>query len=186
MKRSLLVGAICSLVILSGFAGCGNSSSVCGLQPDGGRGDDTLTPSAQACTDRMSIGFAREFGSGTYLGSSPLETIVIRNGGLADLKVSSATFTGDSAFKITTEPKDLPATIKGNQNFFVQVIFSPTEPKLYSGTLTVISDAEKSPSLEFAITGCGVPSDGGYSPCFRDCSIPADGGKSPCADAGTP
>lgn len=130
-------------------------------------GDD-LTTSAQVCSDRGSLGFAQEFGSGTLIGQRPQDTISIKNGGLADLTITSANFSGDSAFTVTTEPGTLPATIKGNKYFFVRVIFAPTEARAYSGKITIQSNAEKAPSLEIPISGCGVPTDGGTTPCYRD------------------
>ena len=169
MKRSLLVTCASVLWILAGFTGCQAPESVCGFLPDGGQGDaDYLTKEAQSCPDRGSLGFSREFGSGTFIGRQPQETLSIRNGGIADLTISTANYTGDSAFKVTTEPTMLPATIKGNKSFYVRVVFAPTEARLYTGKLTVQSNGENAPSQEFEISGCGVPDDGGTSPCYRD------------------
>lgn len=166
MKR-LLVGCISSLAILSGFAGCGNPA----VLPDGGSAvctGDYLSESAQACADRRSLGFSREFGSGTFIGFKPQDTLSIKNGGIADLVIQSANYSGDSAFTVTTEPATLPATIQGNKSFFMRVVFAPTEAKLYTGKIVVQSNAARDPSIEFEITGCGVPQDGGTSPCYRD------------------
>lgn len=160
MKHSLLIGCISSLAILSVFPACGKPPVAC----DG----DSLTQAAQACADRSSLGFAREFGSGTFIGQRPQETLSIKNGGIGDLTISSANFSGDSAFTLTTEPANVPATIQGNKYFYMRVVFAPTEAKLYTGKITVQSNAEKSPSLEFQVTGCGVPTDGGSTPCYRD------------------
>ncbi|MDP2273553.1 MAG: hypothetical protein Q8N23_35110 [Archangium sp.] len=160
MKRSLIVGCISSLAILSGLAACGKAPVAC----DG----ESLTNAAQACPDRASLGFAQEFNSGTFIGTSVPEAIRIQNGGIADLNITSATFSGDTAFTLSTEPSTLPATIKGNKNFFIRVLFAPTEAKLYTGKITVQSNAELAPSLEFDVSGCGVPTDGGTSPCYRD------------------
>lgn len=158
--KQLLVGCLSSVAILSGFSSCGKEPVAC-------MGDD-LTTAAQACSDRASLGFAQEFGSGTFIGSRPQDTLSVKNGGIADLVITSANYSGDSAFMVTTEPASLPATIKGNKYFFMRVVFAPTEARAYSGKITVQSNAEKSPSIEFAITGCGVPTDGGTSPCYRD------------------
>ena len=168
MKKRVLPAASL-LAILLGSTGCQTSDSVCGRLPDGGKGDpDFLTNRAQACPDRASLGFAQEFNSGTFIGTSVPEPLRIKNGGLEDLKVSSVTFSGDSAFTVNTEPSMLPADIKGNKNLFINVFFAPTEAKLYTGKITVQSNAEQSPSLEFQVSGCGVPRDGGTSPCYRD------------------
>ena len=167
MKRTLIIGCISSLAILSGFSACGNPA----VLPDGGSAictGDYLDTVAQACADRGSLGFAREFNSGTFIGRRPLETISIKNGGVADLTITSANFTGDSAFTVTTEPAALPAVIKGNKYFYIQVVFAPTEARLYTGKIKVLSNGQLSPEREFELSGCGVPEDGGTSPCYGD------------------
>jgi hypothetical protein len=127
---------------------------------------------AQACADRSSLGFAQEFGSGTFIGQRPQDTLSIKNGGLADLTITSANFSGDSAFTVTTEPASLPATIQGNKYFYMRVVFAPTEAKLYTGKITVQSNAENGVTREFPVSGCGVPTDGGVSTCYRDGGTP--------------
>ena len=167
MKRSLLVACVSVLGILSSFTSCGAPDSVCGLLPDGGKGDpDVLTSKAQACTDRGGLGFAREFNSGTFIGQKPQDTLSIKNGGIEDLTITSADFSGDSAFTVTTEPAALPATVKGNKYFYMRVVFAPTQAKLYTGKITVKSNAQLNPERVFDISGCGVPLDGGSSPCY--------------------
>ncbi len=166
MKR-MLIGCISSLAILSGFSACGNPA----VLPDGGSAictGDYLDKPAQACADRLSLGFSREFGSGTFIGQRPQDTLSIKNGGIEDLKITSANLSGDSAFTLTTEPASLPADIKGNKYFYMRVVFAPTEARLYTGKIVVQSNGALSPSREFELTGCGVPADGGTSPCYRD------------------
>lgn len=165
MKRSLLVVCVSVLGILSG---CEASNSVCGFLPDGGKGDpDVLTNAPQACADRAGLGFSREFNSGTFIGQKPQDTLSIKNGGIQDLVITSADYTGDPAFTVTTEPATLPATIKGNKYFYMRVVFAPTQAKLYEGKITVKFDPSKNiPERVFEITGCGVPLDGGSSPCY--------------------
>lgn len=168
MMRSVFVGCVSVVAILASFTGCQPPDSVCGFRPDGGKGDpEYLTPAAQACADRASLGFAQEFNSGTFIGTSAQETLTIRNGGIADLNISAASFSGDSAFMFSTQP-EVPAAIKGNKTFYMRVLFAPTEAKAYSGKITVQSNAANAPSLEFTVSGCGVPADGGTSPCYGD------------------
>ena len=62
----------------------------------------------------------------------------------------------------------LPANITGNKYFYMRVVFAPTEARLYTGKIVVLSSGGRSPSLEFELSGCGVPADGGTSPCYRD------------------
>lgn len=160
MKRALIVGSITALAILSGFSACGKEPVAC----DG----ESLMPEAHACPDRASLGFGQEFNTGTLIGTSPIQTIRVQNGGLKDLTVTRAVVSGDGAFKLTTEPKDLPATIKGNKNFYMQVSFAPTEAKQYCGKITLESNAANADAgvQEFRLSGCGVPADGGSSPCY--------------------
>lgn len=167
MQRSILLGSLASLAILSGFSACGKAPVACDA--------DSLMQNAHVCPDRESLGFAQEFNSGTFIGQRPQDTIAVRNGGLADLEVSSATISGDPAFTLTTEPATLPATIKGNKYFYMRVVFAPTEARAYSAKITVQSNAENAPSREFQVSGCGVPTDGGTSPCYGNRT-----------DAGTP
>jgi hypothetical protein len=127
-----------------------------------------LLNKAQQCPDRIALQFGLEVGSGTFIGTKPIESISIRNGGLENLSVSAVTLSGDSAFSVKTEPATLPAAIKGKQYFFVQVSFAPTQAKLYSGTLTIQSNAENTPSQVIQLSGCGIPTDGGVSPCYFD------------------
>ena len=154
MKKTLLA----ALLTVATLTACGAPPKVCD--------PDVLLDAAQACPDRASIGFAQEFGSGTVIGTSVQNSIRVLNGGLADLHVSSVTFTGDSAFTMKTAPDTLPATIKGNQNFLVTVYFAPTEAKAYTGSIVISSDAQNEPSLTIGVSGCGVPTDGGTSPCY--------------------
>jgi len=167
MKR-LIIGSVASFFILSGFASCGKAPTACS--------GDSLLDKAQLCPDRTSLGFAQEFGSGTLIGTKPQDTISIRNGGVADLHVTAATLTGDPEFSLTIAydvsdggaGTDIPASITGDKNLFLRVVFAPTKAKAYSGTITVESDAENTPSATFPVSGCGIPSDGGVSPCYKD------------------
>lgn len=160
MTRALLLGSIAG-VILSIFPACGKAPVPC----DG----DSYMPEPHSCPDRASIGFSQEFGSGTFIGTSAQESLSIRNGGTPDLQISEITFSGDSAFTMLPEPMP-PSTIKGGKNQYVRLTFAPTEAKAYSGTLTVKSNAVNvtGGTQTFAVTGCGVPTDGGTSPCYRD------------------
>jgi hypothetical protein len=167
MKR-LIIGSVASFFILSGFASCGKAATVCS--------GDSLLDKAQLCPDRSSLGFAQEFGSGTLIGTKPQDTISIRNGGIADLHITTASLAGDPEFSLSIAydlsdggtGADIPATITGDKNIFLRVIFAPTKAKAYTGTITVASDAENTPSVTFPVSGCGIPADGGVSPCYRD------------------
>jgi len=172
--RRIVAAAALGLCILVGFGACGKPPAICD--------PDNLTKNPQLCPDRDSLGFAQEFHSGTFIGTKAYETLSMRNGGTDDLVLTNVTISGDSNFKYTaswTDSSGAPITvtgsgtlagtsIKGNQTGFVQVEFSPAAAKQYTGTLTVVSNAENSPNKIFAVSGCGVPTDGGSSPCYAD------------------
>jgi hypothetical protein len=164
MTRALLVGCIAG-AILSIFPACGKAPVPC----DG----ESLMPDPHACPDRASLGFAQEFGTGTLIGTAPQESLAIRNGSVADLKIDDVTFSGDSAFTVTAEPMT-PATIKGNKYMYLRVVFAPTQAKQYTGTITMKSNAVNYDGgvLQFPVSGCGIPADGGASPCYRDGGTP--------------
>jgi len=165
MKRSLIIAAVFGIVV--GFVGCGNPPAPCA--------GDSLLQRPQLCPDRDSLGFAQEFGSGTFIGTKPVENLAIRNGGIEDLTLSAVATTGDPAFKFSASWDDTPGdndipgiSVKGNTTVFIQVEFAPTQAKQYTASVTVTSNAENSPQKVFQVSGCGVPADGGASPCYRD------------------
>lgn len=165
MKR--LVGIISASLLVVGAWACGAPPKACD--------PDALLDKAQLCSDRDSLGFAQEFGSGTFIGQAPIESLAIRNGGIADLSLMTITTTGDSEFKYTASWDDMPTdttipstSVKGNKSVVIQVAFSPKAAKAYSGSITISSNAQNFPSKTFNVSGCGVPTDGGTSPCYRD------------------
>ena len=125
-----------------------------------GCGKPTLPDHPQLHLDRDSIGFGQEFGSATFIGTRPQESLLLENGGLEPLVISSVTLTGDSAFTL-----DGPTSneVKGKDHTFLRVIFAPTQSKTYSGTLNILSNAENAPQKTVAVTGAGVkqPTDAG-------------------------
>jgi hypothetical protein len=149
--------------------------SACGAKPSGPCDPDQLAAKAQLCPDRLSLGFGLEFNRGEFIGTSPIDNFVLRNGGVEDLVFNSVIVNGDSAFKYTaswdSDPNDatIPgATVKANQVVLVQVEFTPRAAKLYTGSLKIVSNAQNTPDLTLQVSGCGVPADGGTSPCYRD------------------
>lgn len=170
MKRSKILAAITTLILV-GFMACGKAPTVC----DG----ESLLSKAQLCPDRDSLGFAQEFRSGTYIGVTAFENLALRNGGVETLAISEITVTGDDAFTYqaswdtdTGDGKIPPTDIIGAKTGFIEVRFKPTQAKAYTAKLTVTSNAQNSPTKTFDISGCGVPTDGGTSPCY--CKPAAD------------
>jgi len=95
---------------------------------------------------------------GTKVGQKPQENLSVNNEGLADLHISAIKFEGDSVFTVAPLVAP-PVTVKGKQATFVNIIFAPTEPKTYTGKITIESDAENTKSLEVPVSGLGI--DGG-------------------------
>ena len=180
MKRSRILAAV-STVILMCFTACGKPPAPCEA--------DTLLTKAQICTDRDSLGFAQEFRSGTFIGATAFENLAIRNGGVETLKLSDISVTGDSAFTYiaswddnVADGKIPPTDIVGAKTAFIEVRFKPTQAKAYTASLVIASSAQNVPTKTLAISGCGVPTDGGTSPCY--CKPAADActvaGQSSC------
>ncbi len=185
LSRKCLVAAFALVGIIA--SGCGKAGAACTK--------DSLLDLPQLCPDREGLGFAQEFGTGTPLGRRDTESLLLRNGGLKNLDISSVTTSGDSAFQFTSSWDQTPndnridgTSIAPNKTGVIQVEFRPTEGKAYTATLTVQSNAANAPNKVFQISGCGVPTDGGTSPCYRfvDCSRINDAGVSVCVDAGRP
>jgi hypothetical protein len=148
-------------VAVSLFSNCGpNNQMPCA--------PDVLLDKAQSCPDHIAMQFGLEVRSGTRIGTAPIESVAIRNGGLEDLTISSVSVLGDSAFTVMTAPGMLPAAIKGKKNFIVTVAFAPTQAKLYTGSLSIVSNAQNTPTQVIQLSGCGIPTDGGTTPCYLD------------------
>jgi len=116
-------------------------------------GGNDLPVKPQLKLDRSSIGFGQEFGSGTFVGTSPQQSIQITNGGQQDLVISGTTLTGDPAF---TKNGPSTTTLKSNEQTFVQLIFTPTAAGNFSAKLNIASNAENAPSQDVPVTGKGI------------------------------
>lgn len=134
MRKALL------MAIFIGLAGCGKGA------PD-------LPVAPQLITDRDSLGFGQENGSGTYVGTSAANSIQLLNQGQDDLVIQSVDLSGDSAF--TMEGPDVDTVISGT-SALVTVYFTPPSADTFSATLTITSNAENAPTKEIEITGLGI------------------------------
>lgn len=141
LQRSLFLGFIFFLL-----TGCGKEGA--------------LPQKPQLVLDRDSIGFGQEFGSGTFLGTQPQESLLIENGGLENLTLANVTLTGDGEFKLEGPTLN---ELKGKEHTFLRVLFAPTQVKTYSAVITINSNAENAPTKLVSVSGRGVkPSaDGG-------------------------
>lgn len=143
---------------------------------------DSLMDTPYSCPDRASLGFGQEFGTATIIGTRPVESLVIQNGGVETLKVSEASYSGDSAFRVTFEP-EAPASIEGNKRLFVQVEFAPEKAQAYSGVVTIVSNAANAEggAQTFRVSGCGIPPDSNTA-CTSDADC--SGANQKCAVRG--
>ncbi len=118
----------------------------------------------QLVLDRDSIGDGGvDFGA-WFLTTKPQESLMIKNGGVETLSLTSVTKTGDSAFTIrgTNDDGSFPTEVKGLDRTYVQIIFTPTAVKTYSATITIVSNAENTPNRVVSVVGRGAaPEDGG-------------------------
>lgn len=126
----------------------------------------------QIQTDKDSIGFGLEYNSGTYVGTSTQESILIENTGMEDLVITSANITGSASFApaFTLQGPD-KTTVPWKQHAFITVFFKPTQAQKYytedktdpnnikivpAVKLTIVSNAENTPSKEILLSGLGV------------------------------
>jgi hypothetical protein len=141
MARPSLASALLILVV---FAAC----------------EKPLPEKPQLITDVDSIGFGQEFGSGTFIGTSAQRSLQIFNGGLTPLNIQSTTMTGNDVDAFVVE-QPLKTMVKGQETTFMRFFFQPKQARVYSATLTIISDAENAPNKQIAISGRGINPDGG-------------------------
>jgi hypothetical protein len=164
------VAGFCLTVATGG--GGGNTGG--GAGGGGGSGD----AGAQLDLDRASLGFDQEFGSGTWLRTSPQQSLLVRNGGDQPLQVTGATLSGAdaTAFEIA-QPTPAMSLARGEQTF-VRVLFSPMQARAYSATLTVTSNA--GPAVTVPLTGQGVtPYGTGVAGTNPECRSLSDCGSPP-------
>ncbi len=136
---------VLGFTIFLALVACGNTPS--------------LPQKPQLITDRDSLGFGQEFGSGTYIGTSTQNSLMIENQGLDPLVLNQVTIAGDSAFVLDPASS---TTIKAKARAFLRITFTPTQAKVYTATITIDSNAENTPHKTVDVTGKGiVGGDGG-------------------------
>ncbi len=106
-----------------------------------------------------SIDFGQSQGFGVYVGTIREQGIQIRNGGINDLLISSATLTGDSQFTLTPP---LTTQVMGQKSTFMQVTFRPTAAQVFNASITINSNADNTSVMQLGVSGLGVAApDGG-------------------------
>ena len=123
-----------------------------------GKSTDTLPLTPQLVTDRDSLGFGQENGSGTFVGTSVQNSLLVQNEGQKDLVISNVSLSGDSAFDF--EGPDI-TTVKSGQSALITVFFTPPAAGTYTGKLTITSNADNKPTKDVTLSGLGIDPDGG-------------------------
>jgi hypothetical protein len=135
-------------LIFVALAACGNEDDV------------ELTDEPQVFVDRNVLQFDTEYGSGTYIGATTFNTLIIENRGLQELQVTQVAKEGSGAFTLRL-PQELvdgkPLRLQSRQRAFVEVAFRPGEARQYDGTLVIQSNDPKAGVKQVTLTGKGVP-----------------------------
>jgi hypothetical protein len=193
MKRSLAICCLASLAIVTGFSTCGKAGvcdpgvyletpQLCSAIASLGFGLEFRTG--------VSIGTAPQSTIDIRNGGTPALVMesVSRTG--------DGAFRSDVTYDLPDggSGSTLPATIPGGEHFYIRVIFTPTQARAYSGQVAVRSNAgpeairamldaaaasgftavldanrnQPDGGFVFLLSGCGVPTDGGSSPCYFD------------------
>lgn len=134
-------------IILLAAAGCGG-------------GDDVkLEKGPFLFLDRDSLGFSQEFGSGTYIGTAPLNALYVSNRGDQPLELTSIVNGMPAEFTLQM-PDELAngqtLTLQSREVATFQVQFKPTKEQVYSGTFTIHSNALNAPQKDISVSGKGV------------------------------
>lgn len=144
------------------FAIVGLGSFGCKGSSGHAAGPVSATPTLM--TSQNALAFGLEFGSGTFIGTAPVNSLVVTNTGQAPLGITGTTQAGDSAFALQG-PNDVSqhrqTTVTYNQQVFYQVVFNPTQARQYNGSFTIHSNASNAPDKVILLTGCGIVADAG-------------------------
>jgi hypothetical protein len=120
-------------IILLALAGCGEGDEI------------QLEKGPFLFNDRTQLMFDTEFGSGTYVGASTFNTLLLENRGDEPLEITEVIKTGPAEF-IVTPPEGLTATtpvrLESRKRAYVQVQFKPSQAKEYTGKLTLRSNSK--------------------------------------------
>ncbi|MFL5343795.1 MAG: hypothetical protein ACJ8AT_03340 [Hyalangium sp.] len=131
-----------------------------------GGGDDVkLEKGPFLFLDRESLGFGQEFGSGTYIGTAPLNALYIENRGdqplMLKVVLDSAT-PAEFTLQLPPELTDGKAlTLQSREHTTIQAQFQPTKEQVYTGKFTLYynkdpNDQNLTQSKDIPLSGKGV------------------------------
>jgi hypothetical protein len=127
-------------VLLVGLLSCNDTSS------------ENLPEAPQIQIHPASQDFGSGVGFGTFIGTSVVQAFQIENKGKQTLVISSVTRSGDSAFTFVgpnlLDPLADGGVVASRETTYISVTFVPTQPKMYSGKLTIKSNAGGGELLE--------------------------------------
>jgi hypothetical protein len=120
-----------------------------------------------------------------YINTSPENDLQIENEGQDPLTLTSVSMGSSDVFQLAGPnmilpdggtQSGVPMTLQSQQRAFLRVIFSPTAVVKYTDTITIVSNAQNSPTLTVPVRGVGAadPSDGGYENSGADAGISPD------------
>jgi hypothetical protein len=113
-------------------------------------------PGAVLRTDRDSLGFGAEFGSGAFVGTSVTNTLTLWNEGIEDLVIDDIQVEGQY-FRLNSNDPNTPlpvgTAIQTYDRAFIQVFFEPDEAGEFLGTMTITSNSAEEPTKTIGLTG---------------------------------
>jgi len=198
MKRLLVIGCLASVSIITVFASCGKPPEVCdiGYYLDAPQLCPDRASLGFGLEFRTGTFIGRTVSNTIDVRNGGTTDLVVS----AAARTGDNAFSSDVIYDLPDggSGTTLPATIPGGKHLFLRVFFAPTQAKAYSGLLTVQSNsgpesikkildgasaAGATPvvtanqglpagSFAFLLAGCGVPEDGGTSPCYLDGGTP--------------
>jgi hypothetical protein len=197
MKRPLAIGSLASAAIIIGFSACGKPPSLC----DVGYYLDTPQLCASNASLGFGLEFRTGTIIGTSqpntldLRNGGLADLVVES----VTRTGDSAFTSSLSYDLPDggSTSTLPTALQAGKHLYVQVLFAPTQARAYSGLITVRSNSgpeairnlldaaaangftavlaanqgQPDGGFAFLLSGCGVPADGGASPCYRDGGI---------------
>lgn len=125
-----------------------------------GEGDEIkLEKGPFLLNDRNELLFDTEFGSGTFVGATTFNTLILENRGDEPLEITSVTKTGPGVFTMRV-PQELadgqPVRLESRKTTFIEVQFKPTQATTYEGKLTITSTALNAPTRDIRLFGKGI------------------------------
>ena len=145
-RRVTMLAAPAAMLLLVHVACGGNGSST----------NTTPTPTPTPGTPAASLSPASlTFGNQSVFTTSPAQAIAFSNTGSAALTVSGIVATGDFA-----QTNTCGGSVAAGANCTINVTFTPTQPGVRAGVLTITDNASTSPQV-IALSGTGTAPAGG-------------------------